>query len=209
MELLVKTIKNQPIDSNCFVLYNDLDLTCIVVDPGMEDCKELLFFLEENKLFPKYIILTHEHFDHIYGVNKLLELFDSILVCTKKCLEAIVDKKKNLSIFYNQVGFKVSPKKKQLVSNEILSINNLKIQFKETPGHSLGSVSFWINDMLFTGDVLIKDVKTVTKLPGGSKLEFNKTLKELKGLFSEKDMVVYPGHGEIFSWNEIDFSKII
>lgn len=209
MELLIKIIKNRPIDSNCFILYNNLDLSCIIVDPGTEDCKELLLFLEQNKLLPKYIILTHEHFDHIYGVNRLLELFDSVLVCTEKCFEVIADKKKNLSIFFNQIGFEVKPKNIQLVSNEILLINKFKIQFKETPGHSLGSISFWLNDSLFAGDVLIKNTKTVTKLPGGSKKQLSETIYGLNKLFSNKNMIVYPGHGEIFLFKDIDFSKVI
>jgi glyoxylase-like metal-dependent hydrolase (beta-lactamase superfamily II) len=209
MELLIKIIKNHPIDSNCFILYNDLDLSCIIVDPGTEDCKELLFFLEQNKLLPKCIILTHEHFDHIYGVNRLLELFDSVVVCSEKCFEIIADKKKNLSIFYNQIGFEVKPKKIKLVSNEILLINKFKLQFKETPGHSLGSVSFWINDYVFVGDVFIKDTRTVTKLPGGSKKQLTETIYELNELFSNKNMIVYPGHGEIFPFNDVDFSKVI
>lgn len=44
MGLIVNTIKNYPIDSNCFVLYTNYNSDCIVIDPGTESCKELLFF---------------------------------------------------------------------------------------------------------------------------------------------------------------------
>ncbi|KQO33258.1 hypothetical protein ASF10_18020 [Flavobacterium sp. Leaf82] len=210
LEILVRTIQNQPIDSNCFVLYNNLNPSCIIIDPGSEDCIELLIFLKENNLVPEYIILTHEHFDHIWGVNKLLELFDCTIVCSKKSSESIVDKKKNLSIFYNQVGFEIAlTGKVRIISDEVLKLGNYILQFKETPGHSLGSVSFWINEMLFTGDVFIKDTKTVTKLPGGSKEQLSKTIYELDKLFNKKSMMVYPGHGEIFLFRDIDFNKVI
>jgi len=209
MELLIEIIKNKPIDSNCYVLYNNLDSDCIIIDPGTKDCDELLTFLLQNHLIPEYIILTHEHFDHIWGVNKLLELFDCKLVCTEKCLEYIADKKKNLSVFHDQKGFEILLPNVRIVSNEILRLNNYIIQFKETLGHSLGSVSFWVNDMFFGGDVLIKDTKTVTKLPGGEKKQLKDTLCELSELFGNRNMVVYPGHGEIFRFNEIDFSKVI
>ena len=110
MELLIKTIKNKPIDSNCFILYNNSSSDCIIVDPGTEDCCDLLLFLNQYKLVPGHIILTHEHFDHIMGVNKLIDLFNCNIVCSEKCLEYIGDKKKNLSVFQNQVGFEIKTK---------------------------------------------------------------------------------------------------
>jgi len=209
MKFLIEKIKNKPIDSNCYVIYNNLISDCLIVDPGTEDCEELLVFLEQNKLDPTYILLTHEHFDHIWGVNKLLDLFTCKVVCSEKCLECIADKKKNLSVFYNQTGFEILPTNAHIVSNGKLEFGSYNFQFKETLGHSLGSVSFWVNDMFFGGDVLIKDTKTVTKLPGGSKKKLINTLNELNELFSQRDMVVYPGHGDTFRFNEIDFSKII
>lgn len=95
---------------------------------------------------PNYIVLKREHFDHILGVNKILELFDSTLVCSKKCLELIADNKKNLFIFYNQIGFEILSKNVKIVSDETLKLGNYSIQFKETLGHSLGSISFWVNE---------------------------------------------------------------
>lgn len=209
MGLRIEIIKNKPVDSNCFVLFNNLSSNCIIVDPGTEGCRELLTFLEQKNLVPEYIILTHEHFDHVLGVNKLLELFGCKIVCSEKCLEYIGDKKKNLSVFRDQVGFEIITSNVSLISNETLKFGNNTIQFKETLGHSLGSVSFWVNDMFFGGDVLIKDTKTVTKLPGGCKMQLKNTLDELNELFRQRNMVVYPGHGEIFLFNEIDYSKII
>lgn len=210
MKVLIKMIKNHPIDSNCFVIYSGLNSNCIIVDPGTEDCKELLSFLHENNLIPQNIILTHEHFDHIWGVNKLLEIFDCTIISTKKCLDNIISKKKNLSIFYDQVGFEILRTNKIIqVSNNDLNFGNFEIKFKETPGHSEGSVSFWINKNLFVGDVFIKGVKTVTKLPGGSKKQLVDTISELSELFRDDNMMVYPGHGEVMAFNEIDFSKVI
>jgi glyoxylase-like metal-dependent hydrolase (beta-lactamase superfamily II) len=209
MELLIEIIKNKPIDSNCFVLYNNSCSDCIIVDPGTEDCNDLLFFLNQNKLVPEYLLLTHEHFDHILGVNKLLELFNCKLICSKKCLEYIGDKKKNLSIFQDQIGFEISTENVRLVSNEVLKLGNYTFRIKETLGHSLGSISFWIDKFLFVGDVLIKDTKTVTKLPGGCEKQLKNTLNELDELFRNRDMVVYPGHGKIFRFNEFEFGKVI
>lgn len=208
MELLIKIIKNKPINSNSFILYNNSGSDCIIIDPGTRDCEELLQFTTQNNLSPKYILLTHEHFDHIWGVNKLIELFNCKIVCSEKCLEFIANKKKNLSVFYDNIGFEIVPNNVHIVLNNKLKICGYTIQFKETLGHSLGSISFWIKDMFFGGDLLIKDTCTVTKLPGGSKKQLKDSLIGLNEYFSKRDMVVYPGHGETFLWKEIDFNNI-
>lgn len=72
MNLTVLKIENYPVASNCYVLYDKSQgNTCILVDPGSENCDSLERTLEEHELLPEYIILTHEHFDHIWGCNYL------------------------------------------------------------------------------------------------------------------------------------------
>ena len=74
--LKVKRIKNNPIDSNCYVIYDKaLGDDCIIVDPGSEDNSNLYDLLNSENLYPQYIILTHEHFDHCWGVDLLVEKY--------------------------------------------------------------------------------------------------------------------------------------
>jgi glyoxylase-like metal-dependent hydrolase (beta-lactamase superfamily II) len=70
-----------------------------------------------------------------------------------------------------------------------------KIEIRETPGHSRGSVCTIIDDTyVFTGDSLIKGRPTITRLPGGSRKEFvDATLPFLRNL--PQSSVVFPGHG--------------
>ena len=63
-----------PLETNCIVLWQDGEKRCIIVDPGMsspEGCGELTDFLSANGLTPQAILLTHGHFDHVWGVEKL------------------------------------------------------------------------------------------------------------------------------------------
>jgi glyoxylase-like metal-dependent hydrolase (beta-lactamase superfamily II) len=204
----VETIKNRPIDSNCYVLYTDKGNNCIILDPGTEDCSELLQYLSSNELNPTHIILTHEHFDHIWGVNKLLDIYKSNLVCSERCLEAIQNKKKNLSLFYDNVGFDVAVTKPSLISNEILFDSEIIIKILETPGHSPGSISVLIKDYLFTGDTLLMKSKIVTKLPGGSKIQLYESLDKLYTLFRNQNITIYPGHGDPFGFDNLDLNLI-
>lgn len=209
MYILVETIKNRPVDSNCYIIYSKINSLCVLVDPGTEDCIELFDFLEKQKLTPIYVILTHEHFDHIWGINNLLSKFNFKLICSENCLNAIGNKKKNLSIFYDNKGFEVNLKDIITISDDFLFYDDIRFNIIETPGHSLGSITIWFDNILFTGDVIIKDKKTVTKLPGGSIEKLKESLNNLSSLFKNKPTMVYPGHGESFWFNEIDFSKLI
>jgi hydroxyacylglutathione hydrolase len=105
MSILVERILNKPIDSNSFVIYTKENKSCILIDPGTEDSADLIFFIENNNLQPEFIFLTHEHFDHIWGVNKLKDIYNSRIVCSGDCASKIVDIKKNMSVFYNHILF--------------------------------------------------------------------------------------------------------
>lgn len=60
--LEVNRFLNNPVDSNCFVIYDKaIGADCLIVDPGSKDNKELFAFLDKERLEPQYIILTHEH----------------------------------------------------------------------------------------------------------------------------------------------------
>ncbi len=204
MRIIVERIPNKPINSNSFVVYSEANSSCIVIDPGSEDSADLITFINHKSLLPEYIILTHEHFDHIWGVNKLKETFDSKIVCSTDCAMKIIDKKKNMSVFYNQVGFETYPADILIDDeNNCLSWNGTQLEFILTPGHTNASICILINNNLFTGDTLIKNLKTVTKLPGGSKSILKDSLSHLHEKFSGKQIKIYSGHGDSFWFDEV------
>ena len=194
----IHRIINEPISSNCYVIYGDGFEQCIIVDPGTSESGELLFFLNKNQLYPEYIILTHEHFDHVWGVNRLKDSYDCKVICSAICAAHITDKKKNLSVFYDQVGFECY-KPDQLIEeiDYLLNWNGKKIKFIETSGHSSGSICMVIDEMLFSGDTIIYGEKTITKLPDSSRIELIKTIKKLSD-FINYPCLVLPGHGNRF-----------
>jgi len=202
MSISIKKIVNKPIDSNSYVLYTNKNKSCIVIDPGTEDCYELIGFLNDYNLTPEYIILTHEHFDHIWGVNKLKDTFNCKIVCSKYCSEKIIDKKKNMSVFYNQIGFETYHSDITVTNSSKLKWNASSIQFLETPGHSDGCVCILIENSLFTGDTIIKNLKTVIKLPGGSNSKLKESLELIDNKFYGKQIMIYAGHGESFLYDE-------
>jgi hydroxyacylglutathione hydrolase len=206
----VKTVKNSPIDSNCYIVYQKENSRCLIIDPGTPDMEEVINFLIVQNLTPEYIILTHEHFDHIWGVTALLEYSDPIIIANKYCIESIKDPKKNLSLFYDQKGFFISKEVKSIeLIGETLIWEKFVIKFISTPGHSDGSISILINENLFSGDLMINGLKTITKLPSGNKKKLLNSLKMVKCQFSSIKTLVYPGHGESFFLDDIDINMFL
>jgi glyoxylase-like metal-dependent hydrolase (beta-lactamase superfamily II) len=197
-DMLIQRIPNTPVDSNCFVLHELQSKECLIIDPGSEDNTELMSYLSQNELIPSTVILTHEHFDHIWGVVGLSNYFTIDLICNRACATAIASPKKNLSIFHNQVGFSISGQIKTTEElNHEFFWQGKFLRFIQTPGHSEGSMSIQLDEMLFCGDLMIQGKKTITKLPGGSIDKLKKTLSFLKSELSP-GTIIHSGHGESF-----------
>lgn len=209
MSLLIKKVVNNPIDSNSYIIYKRNVDSCIIIDPGTDSCQELIVFFKENLIRPEYILLTHEHFDHIWGVNKLKEIYNCKIVSTKRCSEKIVNKKKNMSLFYDQVGFETYPSDIIIKNSSVLNWFDTCIEFIETEGHTDSSVCVVIDNNLFTGDTIIKGHKTVTKLPSGSHDALVRSLNTIFSKFIDKSITIFPGHKEIFNLQEITINELI
>lgn len=196
----VRRIINSPVSSNCFVIYDKtMGTDCIIVDPGGKSDEKIFSFLEQEILTPKYIILTHEHFDHCWGVNELIRHYNIPIICSALCAECIQFEKRNCSVFYdNKNSFVITSKTISIESLDyVLPLGDTEIHFFVSPGHTNASICFTIGQYLFTGDTLIKDLRTVTKLPTGSVDKLQET-KELFQKLQSEGYVVCPGHGDLF-----------
>ena len=177
MSFKIHRLINNPIDSNCFIVYSK-NKKCIVIDPGSENSEEIINFLESNNLNPEYIILTHEHFDHVWSVNDLKVKYKSKIISSSLCGEKIINAKKNMSVFYNQIGFECfnCDISVESIQNK-MQWEDQEIIFIKTPGHTDCSISIVINNKIFVGDLMIPKHKTVTKLPSGNKDILKKSLE--------------------------------
>ena len=208
--LTVHQIINKPVPSNCFVLYDKaIGRECIVVDPGSKSDDDLFAYFEEEGLVPQYIVLTHEHFDHCWGVNELVEKYQIPIVCSALCAECIQFEKRNCSVFYdNNERFVITSRSISIESlNCVLPFFNTELRFYSLPGHTDAGICFAVGNYLFTGDTLIKDVPTVVKLPTGS-IDKLKVSYELFIQHQGEHYVIYPGHGCVFKLDEYNLIKM-
>ena len=208
MKLLLKSIENAPVTSVCHIFYDEQTKRCIIVDPGSENPVMIDNFLEEKGLHVDYIVLTHEHFDHIWSCNFLIRKYRATLLCSEYCSVAILNAKTNLSVFFEpSKAFAVEPNQTIVVgdTNRLIQWNGYELQFRDSGGHSMGGILMMTQNYIVTGDTLIKGLKTVTKLKNASLDKLIETLEYLDSM-KGNDLLICPGHGECFELDNYDLT---
>ena len=197
--MMIEVLKfiNKPINSNTYILFHSQSENCIIIDPGSFEMSDIISFITNKKKIPISILLTHEHFDHIFGVNDLIKFNNDILIyASQKTLDRIIDKRKNLSYYFDQKGYEVLETNFIPILNGLLEIDVFNIEVLKTSGHTDSSLSFFIDGKLFTGDFLIKNEMTITKLPHGNKQDFQASFNKYQDCIYNS--IILPGHGEVF-----------
>lgn len=147
----------------------------------------------------KGVLITHAHYDHIYGINELCQTFPECPVfASEYAKDGLFSDKLNLS-FYHEYPVIYEGDKVEIIKDkdEINLDSNHLIKCLYTPGHNLGSMCFKIDNYLFTGDSFIPGISVVTKLKSGDKQQNELSLQRIKSLI-ETDTIVCPGHGPMF-----------
>jgi len=156
---------------------------CAVIDPG-EEGGSIIAFLDQHKLFPAYIILTHGHFDHIGAVSTLAKEYRSRSGAEKNVKIAIH------AADAEYLGFDTD-----MLLQEGDTIGSFTVL--HLPGHTPGSIALWDekNGVMFTGDTLFCGGYGRTDLPGGNSRQLHASLMRLFDM--KGDIQVYPGHDGI------------
>lgn len=194
--------------SNCFVVWDNETHHSVVVDPASEKSESELEFLETNGLALDYIMLTHEHTDHTWGVNALLlKHKNALVVCSKRCKEGLPNAGTTYFRFYyddpnyTYVVCRVDCTVEEL--NLQLEWNRNLFEFFLTPGHSFGSMCIRLNNMLFSGDTIMQTKPFINKRNGSLEL-YKKSIHDVLSILP-KELEVYPGHGDNFPLSEFEY----
>lgn len=148
----------------------------LVVDPAW-NVPAILEAAERDGIQVKGALITHTHFDHINGLEALLEKTDGTVYIHKNEAECLKGMKANI---------------KQISGGDQIKIGRVEITFLHTPGHTPGSQCFLAEDNLISGDTLFINACGRCDLPGGDPEEMYRSLSRLRDLNSAT--VLYPGH---------------
>jgi len=180
--------------TNCYFVYEEGKQKALVFDPA--DKGDYIYNGLKDKGFSvEAILLTHGHFDHIWGLEALKELSGAKVYAWEEEREVCENASVNVSA---DTGRPCAVRADfYLKDGEEITLGGMSCRLIATPGHTKGSCCYYFEDdkILISGDTLFRESVGRTDLPTGSMGTLVRSVKE-KLLPLPEDVKVYPGHGD-------------
>lgn len=183
-----------PVQTNCYFAINDETKEVLIVDPGASG-KRLAEIIEEEKLNPVAILLTHGHFDHAGAAAELAEHFHIEIYAEEHEKETLENPALNLS---GWEGREVTYHADYYLKDEQeIDLAGFHIRVLFTPGHTVGGCCYLFpyQNVLFSGDTLFAQSVGRTDFPKGSASQLIRAIEE-KLMVLPDDITVYTGHND-------------
>lgn len=199
--LRIKRFINELMTSNCYIVWDEESHKCVVIDPASEKSKQEIDFIHTMSLKLDYILLTHEHTDHNWGVNSLLNSYPVAKVVCHEIAKVNIDteSKAYFRLYYDNPTYSYRVQRVDIVIDQDefeIDWNGTVIRFIHTPGHSMGSECILVNSWLFTGDTILQAKPYVNKRTGSKEL-LKESIQKILTIFDGEQMIC-PGHGDQF-----------
>jgi len=169
-----------PYQTNCYIV--SVDGKDFIIDPGVNATE----WVKENVTNPVAILNTHGHFDHVWS-NAELQKDLSLKLYTPK------DDAFLLSSSNWMPDLPPSVPDVEIIGDEALDFDGVKVKFRHFPGHCPGCSTVEIGDAMFSGDFIFEKSIGRTDFPYSSPEDMKKSLARFKKL--DYDKTIYPGHG--------------
>ena len=175
----IKRLVGGNLESNGYVIYDREQGECFVIDPGYNG-EKFLKIIEDLNLKMKGILLTHHHYDHVGGVDKIREMTDCPVYIHRADSDLY---KKSADVLLEQ--------------GDTLMLGQEIIKVIHTPGHTKGSVCYYSEQskLAFTGDTIFNVDLGRTDMIDGSAYEMELSIRNIIDLWSN-EITIYPGHGD-------------
>ena len=172
--LSVIRVGTSPFGTNAYILVCHKSLNSVVIDAPVET-KKILAVLERTK--PKCLLLTHSHMDHTGALSALKDSLDIPVACH-------ADETHRLP----------SPPDFLLKDGDTIVFGRSQLRTLHTPGHTPGSLCFYAEPYLLSGDTLFPGGPGKTATPAA----FAQVVESIKDkiFILPDDVRVFPGHGE-------------
>ncbi|WP_418750772.1 MBL fold metallo-hydrolase [Frisingicoccus sp.] len=193
MNLAIRMMVLGPVQTNCYFLINEDTKEVLIVDPA-DRAQKIIEWINSEGLKPVAILLTHGHFDHIMGVAGVKKEYNIPIYASRDEVEVLADPQINVS---TMMGAYMSMKADELFSDgDVLELAGMKLKVISTPGHTIGSVCFYMEEekVLISGDTLFEASVGRSDFPTGSSRQLIESIKTRLFVLPD-DTDVFPGHG--------------
>ena len=164
----------------------------VVIDPAGEE-ERLLSLIREGAFLIEYILDTHGHADHVLANERLKKVL-AVPTCMHELDIQFFSQKEVRDLTAKELGLQPpNPVDMPLRDGDLLKVGALEIKVIHTPGHTPGSVCYFTEGNLFTGDTLFVGAAGRTDLTGGS-LETLIDSIENRILTLPRETILWPGH---------------
>lgn len=173
----IKRLVGGSLESNGYIISRMRGGSCYVIDPGYEP-KRFIAYIAEQGLAMQGVILTHHHYDHVGGAEKLRDYFECPVMMHEQ--DAFV---------YRQ------PVDRLLADGDEIDLDGETLRVYHTPGHTRGSICILSekSKVVFTGDTIFDTDLGRTDLADGSPQDMIRSCKAVIDKWSN-DYTIYPGH---------------
>lgn len=196
--LQLKVFPFNPLQVNTYLIY-ETGGAGILIDPSCmnrSEFSQLNDFISLNKIRLHYIMNTHGHFDHVFGIGMVKEAYGTKFLIhqgDESYLRLSADQARSFGFEY--VGVVPLPDE-FLDDQQVVTADSINLKVIHVPGHSQGSVAFYeaSQGWLFSGDTLFAGGIGRTDLRGGDYDQIMSSIRN-KLLTLPPETVVFPGHG--------------
>lgn len=181
------------LQANCYLLVKDKK--CLMIDPG-DNADFLLEEISRQNLTLEAMLATHGHFDHIMGAGAVQTAINKPLAINKKDEFLVKRLKSSVEHFLGYAPDIITPEITPHKEGKF-KVGSLTLEVIHTPGHTPGSVCFFLRDqkVVFTGDTLFKNAVGRYDFSYGSKKDLYSSIRD-KLFTLPDDIKVNPGHGD-------------
>ena len=196
----VNTFSVNPLGENCYVI-SDETHEAIIIDCGaMYETEKTAIadYITQNELHPVAHLLTHAHFDHLFGAGFIHERYGLTARCPEGDLAFFndIDGQMRAILGGHTMECKTGPAGEPITPDTIVRFGSHSISVIPTPGHTPGGVCYYCEaeHILFSGDSLFQLSIGRTDFPGGNHWDLIRSLSHLLRDLPA-DVTIYPGHG--------------
>jgi glyoxylase-like metal-dependent hydrolase (beta-lactamase superfamily II) len=191
-ELMLRNIVVGVFQENCYIVGSRRTREAICIDPGDEPA-EILALARDMGVEIKLIANSHAHVDHILAVGEVKASTDANFLLHPEDVELARHAPESASRFLGYLPAAPPEPDGLLADGDTVEVDGLRLTVLHTPGHTQGSVCYYSEGMLFSGDTLFRGSIGRTDLPGGSgEQEIRSIVDRL--LLLPDETIVLPGH---------------